>query len=209
MSLKRKRSRCASGSGYTPSFSIGFWVASTRNGSGIGKVLAADRHVPLRHHLQQRRLHLGRRAVDLVGEHEVRHHRAELDVELLPALAVDAGAEDVGGHQVRGELDAGEGAADHAGERLDRQRLGHAGHTLEQQVALGQQADQHPLDQPVLADDHPLDLVDGSLQRVHLRGEPAIALRRRSSRGCGLRTRVTGSPTWPRKSSGALRRPTW
>ena len=38
MILNRNRSRCASGSGYTPSFSIGFWVASTRNGSGIGKV---------------------------------------------------------------------------------------------------------------------------------------------------------------------------
>ncbi len=36
--LNRNRSRCASGSGYTPSFSIGFWVASTRNGEGIGKV---------------------------------------------------------------------------------------------------------------------------------------------------------------------------
>ncbi len=30
----RKRSRCASGSGYTPSDSIGFWVASTRKGVG-------------------------------------------------------------------------------------------------------------------------------------------------------------------------------
>ena len=26
------RSTCASGSGYVPSYSIGFWVASTRNG---------------------------------------------------------------------------------------------------------------------------------------------------------------------------------
>ena len=34
----RKRSRCASGSGYTPSDSMGFWVASTRNGSGTSKV---------------------------------------------------------------------------------------------------------------------------------------------------------------------------
>ena len=34
-----KRSTCASGSGYVPSDSIGFWVASTRNGSGTMWVL--------------------------------------------------------------------------------------------------------------------------------------------------------------------------
>jgi hypothetical protein len=33
-----KRSTCASGRGYVPSDSIGFWVASTRNGSGTAKV---------------------------------------------------------------------------------------------------------------------------------------------------------------------------
>ena len=31
-----KRSTCASGSGYVPSDSIGFCVASTRNGVGTG-----------------------------------------------------------------------------------------------------------------------------------------------------------------------------
>jgi hypothetical protein len=38
-------------------------------------------------------------------------------------------------------------------------------------VALGQQRDQHPLDQPVLADDDPLDLEEHPLQllRVHRR----------------------------------------
>ena len=33
MTLNRKRSSCASGNGYVPSFSIGFCVAKTRNGS--------------------------------------------------------------------------------------------------------------------------------------------------------------------------------
>ena len=37
--LSRKRSRCASGSGYTPSDSIGFWVAITMKGCGTGWVL--------------------------------------------------------------------------------------------------------------------------------------------------------------------------
>ena len=147
-------------------------MAITRNGLGQREGLAADRDLALGHDLEQRRLHLGRRAVDLVGEQEVDHHRAELDVELLLALPVDAGTDDVGGHQVGGELDAGERAADDLGEGLDRQRLGHAGHTFEQHVPLGEQADQHPLDEQVLADDDPLDLEDRPFQGVHLGGQP-------------------------------------
>ena len=64
-------------------------------------------------------------------------------------------------------------------EGLHGQRLGHAGHALEQHVALGQQADQHPLDELVLADDDPLDLEDGPLQGVHLGGQPVGAAGRR------------------------------
>jgi hypothetical protein len=44
---------------------------------------AAEGDLPLLHDLQQRRLHLRRRPVDLVREHEVREHRAEFDVEAL------------------------------------------------------------------------------------------------------------------------------
>ena len=36
----------------------------------------ADGDLPLAHRLEQRRLHLGRRAIDLVGEHEVVEQRA-------------------------------------------------------------------------------------------------------------------------------------
>ena len=38
LTLSMKRSTCASGSGYVPSCSIGFSVASTRKGVGSGKV---------------------------------------------------------------------------------------------------------------------------------------------------------------------------
>ena len=125
---------------------------------------AADGDLPLGHDLEQRRLHLGRRAVDLVGEHEVGEHRAELDVEGVLAGLVDAGADDVGGHQVGGELQAGERAADRRRQGLDGQGLRHAGHALEQHVAAGQQGDEHALDQAVLADDDPLDLEQHPLQ---------------------------------------------
>ena len=35
--MNRKRSSWASGSGYVPSISMGFWVASTKNGAGSGR----------------------------------------------------------------------------------------------------------------------------------------------------------------------------
>ena len=136
-------------------------------------IASADRDLALGHDLEQSRLDLGRRPVDLVGEQEVTHHRAELDVELLAALPIDPGTDDVGRHQVRGELDAGEGSADHFGEGLHGQRLGDARDTLEQNVALGQQTHQDALDELVLADDDPLDLEDGPLQGLHLAGQRA------------------------------------
>ncbi len=113
----------------------------------------------------------------------------ELDVELLAADPVDAGAEQVGGHQVGGELDPGERATDHPREGLDGQRLGHPRHTLDQQVTLGQQPDQHPLDQPVLPDDHPLDLEDSAFQQRGVGGRGV--LHRRS----GALGPDRGSPT--------------
>ena len=67
----RKRSSWASGSGYVPSSSIGFWVAITRNGASQREALALDRDLRLLHRLQQRALGLGRGPVDLVGQQEV------------------------------------------------------------------------------------------------------------------------------------------
>ena len=143
--------------------------------TGHGVRLPADRHVALGHHLEQRRLHLGGGAVDLVREDEVRHDRAELDLELLPALPVDAGAHEVGGHQVGSELQAPEAATDHRGEGLDGERLGDARHALEQDVPLGEQAHQDHLDQAILTDDHLLDLVGDPLEQIGVGGRPGGA----------------------------------
>ena len=128
-----------------------------RVGRRVG--LAPDRDLALLHHLQQRALHLGRGAVDLVGEQQVGEHRPERDLELALALVVDPGADDVGGHQIGGELDPLELPADGLGQGLDRHRLGQPGHPLDQQVAAGQQGHEHPLEQLVLPDDGLLDLV--------------------------------------------------
>ena len=127
---------------------------------------AADGDLLFGHHFEQRRLHLGGGAVDLVGEQEVDEHRAELDVERLAAAAVDAGADDVGRQQVGRELDAGERAADHVGERLGGERLGESGHRFEQAMAAAQQPDEEPLEEAGLADDHLAELEEDLLERL-------------------------------------------
>ena len=62
------------------------------------------------------------------------------------------------------ELDARERAAEHAGGRLDRQRLRQPGDALDQEVPLREQADEHPLEHRVLAGDHPPDLEERLLE---------------------------------------------
>ena len=72
----------------------------TRKGLGSQERLAADGDLALGHDLRAGPTAPGRRAVDLVGEQEVAHDGTEFDVGVLAALLVDAGPDDVGGHQV-------------------------------------------------------------------------------------------------------------
>ena len=69
--------------------SIGFCVATTMNGRGIRCTPTVGRQRALLHDLEQRRLGLGRGAVDLVAEHDVGEHRAALELELAVSLVVD------------------------------------------------------------------------------------------------------------------------
>ena len=132
-----------------------------------------ERDLPLLHRLEQRALRLRRRAVDLVGEQDVREDRPLLDAEGRRLRVVDARAEDVGRQQVGRELHALELRRDRLRQGRRRQRLGDAGDALEQQVAAagpgapfrhrerdgGEERRQHPPDQRVLPDDHLADLV--------------------------------------------------
>ena len=79
--------------------------------------------------------------------------------------------------------------------RLDRERLGHAGNAFEQTVAAGQQRDEHPLDHPVLTDDHAFDL-------EHRAFEQRRVLRRRRHRDTSGRSglRRGRSGLWSRRS---------
>ena len=69
------------------------------------------------------------------------------------------GADDVGRHQVRRELDAVELQVDRLRERLDQQRLRQPGHAAQQAVAAGEERDEDFLDDRLLADDRAAELV--------------------------------------------------
>ena len=127
--------------------------------------LVGDRDLALLHHLEQGGLDLGGRAVDLVGEEEVREHRPERGRELAGLLVEDPRPDEVRRHEVGRELDPVELAADRLGERLDRHRLREARHALDEEVAPGEERDDHPLEQVVLPDDDLLDLVQQLLHR--------------------------------------------
>ncbi len=140
-----------------------------------------DRRLTLLHALEQARLGLRRRAVDLVGEDDLAHDRARAELEFLGLLVVDRQAGDIGWQQVRRELDAPEGAAQAASDGLGEDRLAGARDILDQEVATAQQGDEGEADLMVLADDDALDvgedLVPGLLD---LRHEPLSA-----NGGCG------------------------
>ena len=122
-----------------------------------------DRHLPLRHRLEQRGLRLRRSAVDLVAEEQVREDRPRPELEVAGALVVDRRAGDVGGHQVGRELDPLEAHVAHLRERARDQRLREARVVLEQHVAVGEKREQAGLERAALADHRLLDLVEDPL----------------------------------------------
>ena len=127
--------------------------------------LAGDRHLVFLHHLEQRALHLGRGAIDLVGEQQVGEHRPERRREVAGLLVVDPRANQVRRHEVGRELDATERAADDLGEGLHRQRLREAGHAFDEQVALRENRHQHAFEEVILADDDLLHFVEDALHQ--------------------------------------------
>jgi hypothetical protein len=132
--------------------------------------LVRDGDAVFLHRLQHRRLGLGCRPVDLVGEDDVREDRSpfELEVFVLPALGLDddRSADDVGRHQVRCELNAGKLQAQDVGEGADEHRLAEARHALQQDVAPGEQGDDAAVDDLAVADDHLADLPADSVTVV-------------------------------------------
>ena len=200
----RKRSSCDSGSGKVPTCSCGFCVAITKNGSGSGMDLAVERHLPLLHGLEQRALRLGRGAVDLIGEHELREDRAALEAELAGLALEDGHAEHVRGQQIAGELHPLERQAQRAGEGVGERGLADARDVLDQQVPARQQAGEAQADLLLLAENDAVDLredcvdVSGALRRCRAR--------RRFMRRAIAFTRAICAASWPISARSSARR---
>ena len=105
---------------------------------GEGVRFITDGHLLLLHRLQQRALHLGRRAVDFIGQQQVGKHRPLPRGEFPGLGVVDLRARHVCRQHVRRELDTREIHVQRLGQRLDGEGLGDARHPLQQHVAVGQ-----------------------------------------------------------------------
>ena len=100
----------------------------------------------LLHGLKQRALNLGGCTVDLVHEHDVAEQWSRPEFEGGGARVEHAGADEVAGHQVRGELHARELQAEGARQGVRQGGFADARNVLDQKVATGEQASDAVLD---------------------------------------------------------------
>ena len=131
---------------------------------GVG--LAEHGDLVFLHRFQHRGLGFRGSAVDLVGKQQVGEYGALDELELALSAGGfldDVGAGDVGGHQVRGELDAVEGKVEGLRDGGNEQCLREAGDAHQQGMAAGEEADSELLDHIFLADNRFAELAAESL----------------------------------------------
>ncbi len=91
--------------------------------------------------------------------------------EIAGALIVDQGADEVGRQEIRRKLDPPAVAVDRGRQAPHRQGLGQPGQALEQQVPVGEEADQEPFEQHLLSHDDPSDFGEHVPKRRALAGD--------------------------------------
>jgi len=123
-----------------------------RLGQGIGTI--AERDLPLLHCFEQSGLHLRGGAVDFVGENQIVENRPQLRLEFRFLRVVNHRPHQIGGQQIRRELETRERGVERPRKRLHRQGFRQTGHAFQQDVAVAQQPDEQPVHQPFLADEH-------------------------------------------------------
>ncbi len=126
---------------------------------------ARGRDVILLHRLEESRLRLRRRAVDLVGEEDLREDRpADEAQRAVPAVLVEnLSAGNVSRHQVGRELDPLERQVEDLRDGLDQKRLGQTRYACDQAVAAGKERDEDLIDHRILSDDDLADLGEDAL----------------------------------------------
>ena len=130
-------------------------------------VLACNRHLPFLHRLQQRRLGARAGAVDLIRHQQLAEHRPFDEPERAAAVGGGIqhfGAEDIGGHQIGGELDAVAVQPHHGGQGIDQPCLAQPRQAHQQTMAATQQRRQGQVHHLFLADEAAVDAGAGCSQ---------------------------------------------
>ena len=92
----------------------------------------------------------------------------------LLVLHDDAGANDVGGHEVWRELDAAVLEVQDAGQGAEKRGLAEAGHAFQQHVSAGEKADHDTVDHVLLADDDLTNFTTDGIQLAYSVSESGI-----------------------------------
>ena len=129
---------------------------------------ACDGDLPLLHDFEQGALHFGGGAVDFVGQQQVGKHRPQHGAELAAFGVEDAGAHQVGGQQIRGELDALEAATHGFCQRVHGEGFGQPRHALNQQMALREDGHQNAFEESVLPHHHAFDFIEHAFHQCRV-----------------------------------------
>ena len=130
--------------------------------------LALGGYLVFFHGFEQRTLCFGRGAVYLVGQNDLREDRPRVEVEIARLAIEDRDAENVGGQQVAGKLDALKMQPQRGCQCVGEGGLADAGNILDQQVATREHARDGEPDLMFLAEDDFADLIDDGIElRVH------------------------------------------
>ena len=130
----------------------------------VGHAVHGD--LPFLHGLQQRALRAGRGAVDLVSQHDLGLHRPSPKLELLTLLVEIGDTRNVRGQEVGGELNAGESAAQAAGNGLSQRRLADTWHVLNKHMPFAEKRHQRQLRYLPLTDDDLANVLQHSRGRI-------------------------------------------
>jgi hypothetical protein len=114
--------------------------------------------------------------VNLVGQNKIGKKRTLMNGELAILGIIDLGTNQVGGQQVGRKLNAGEIGLNCLSHSFHQQSLGQAGHTFQQNMAIGQKRDQNALNQRFLADHYLVDFGQKVLQKDGLAANLLIEL---------------------------------
>ena len=149
--------------------SIGFqWILGGHDHKWLFQLvgLAVHGNLPLLHGFQQARLRPRRGPVDFVRQNDVGKKGTRTKLKIPRFLVVEIDARQIGGQQIRGELNPAEFAPQSLGEGPEHHSLASAGHILQQHMTGADKAGQHQLRCLPLAHNGRTHLIQHSLFKL-------------------------------------------